>query len=122
MRAWRIPRPTWSRSFGTRRDFPAGAGHDFRFRRFSTAVERRSTMSNSTQTAAPRTFEFKRWPDTDAFLDEAVATVLDGNAFAALLADRMHRETGTRFKVWIDHFVIREGKNLRDRLETLGYE
>jgi len=79
-------------------------------------------MSLIAQTTAPRTFEWKRWPDTDAFLDEAVATALEGNAFAAVLADRMHRETGTWFKVWIDHLVIRGGKDLRDRLEALGYE
>ena len=79
-------------------------------------------MSLIAETAAPTAFDWKRWPDTDAFLDEAIATALEGNAFAAALADRMQRETGTRFKVWIDHLVIRGGKSLSDRLETLGYE
>ncbi|MFI5457765.1 MAG: hypothetical protein ACHRXM_20170 [Isosphaerales bacterium] len=79
-------------------------------------------MSLIAETAAPAAFDWKRWPDTEAFLDEAVATALEGNAFAADLADRMQRETGTWFKVWIDHLVIQGDTSLRDRLEALGYE
>jgi len=79
-------------------------------------------MSLIAETAAPAAFDWKRWPDTDALLDEAIATALEGNAFAAVLADRMPRETGTWFKVWIDHLVIHGDTRLRDRLEALGYE
>ena len=63
-------------------------------------------MSLIAETAAPAAFDWKRWPETEAFLDEAVATALEGNAFAAELADRMQRETGTWFKVWVDHLAI----------------
>jgi hypothetical protein len=79
-------------------------------------------MPTIATTTSPQTFEWKRWPDTEAFLDELVATALQGNAFAAALADRMQRETGTWFKVWIDHLVLRGGNDVRDRLESLGYE
>ena len=35
------------------------------------------------ESAAPAVFDWKRWPETDAFVDELIATALDGNAFAA---------------------------------------
>jgi hypothetical protein len=79
-------------------------------------------MSTITASAAPATFDWKRWPDTEAFLDQAIARTLEGNSFAAELAQRMQRETGTEFKVWVDHLVIRGGRELRDRLGALGYE
>ena len=33
--------------------------------------------------AAPVVFDWKRWPDTDAFVDELIESALEGNAFAA---------------------------------------
>jgi hypothetical protein len=79
-------------------------------------------MSVLTQTAAPRTFEWQRWPETEAFIDELIAVALKGNEFAADLAERMHRETATRFKVWVDHLVVRAQSGLEGRLRRLGYE
>jgi hypothetical protein len=72
--------------------------------------------------AAPSTFEWQRWPETQAFLDELVTTALDGNPFAAELARRMQGETGTPFHVWLDHLVIGGGARLQKHLPTLGYE
>ena len=66
-------------------------------------------------------FEWKRWPNTDAFIDELISSSLEGNAFAAELADRMPIETGTRFKDWVDHLVVRGDVGIVERLETLGY-
>ena len=63
-----------------------------------------------------------RWPETDEFLDEAIAAALEGNAFAAALAGRMPRETGTQFKVWVDHLVMRGSRELSTRLVHLGYD
>jgi hypothetical protein len=79
-------------------------------------------MATITEPAAPAAFDWKRWPETEAFLDEMIARVLEGNAFAGQLAERMQRETGTDFKVWVDHLVIRGNSELRDRLSVLGYE
>src|SRR5262249_51569170 len=70
----------------------------------------------------PSVFEWKRWPETEAFVDELLATSLGGNAFAAALSDRMQRETGTWFKAWVDHLVVRGGRNLEARLRDLGYQ
>jgi len=72
--------------------------------------------------SAPVVFDWKRWPETALFVDELIATALEGNGFAADLADRMRKETGTRFKDWVDHLVVRGGSGLLDRLESLGYE
>ena len=48
------------------------------------------------ETAAPVVFDWKRWPETEAFVDELIDTALEGNAFAAGLAERMPGETGTQ--------------------------
>jgi hypothetical protein len=71
---------------------------------------------------APASFEWKRWPETDEFLDQAINTALAGNSTAALLANRMPSETGTQFKVWVDHLVMRGDRRLAGRLGELGYE
>jgi hypothetical protein len=79
-------------------------------------------MSLLTEQAPPAAFEWRRWPETQAFIDELVVTALDGNPFADDLAGRMQRETGTRFHVWLDHLVIRGGTDLLKHLATLGYQ
>ncbi len=79
-------------------------------------------MTSTAELAAPPQFEWKRWPETDEFLDEAVARALSGNALAASLAERMPAETGTQFKVWIDHLVLSGDRRLAERMLVLGYE
>src|SRR5262249_49842881 len=69
----------------------------------------------------PPSFEWKRWPETEAFVDDLIAAALDGNAFAAELAGRMKRETGTSFKVWVDHILVRGGSAGASKLAELGY-
>ena len=79
-------------------------------------------MATIAELKAPPVFEWKRWPKTDEFLDEVVAAALSGNALAEELAGRMPRETGTQFKVWIDHLVLAGDRALAERLARLGYE
>ena len=70
---------------------------------------------------APESFDWKRFPETEAFLEEKIESALAGNAFASALAGRMHRETSTRFGDWVDHLVIGEGPGLARTLRALGY-
>jgi hypothetical protein len=79
-------------------------------------------MSLTLEKAASPVFEWKRWPETEAFVGELLATALDGNAFAAGLAERMLRETGTPFGVWADHLVVPGGDALMRRLVELGFQ
>ncbi len=79
-------------------------------------------MSQVTVPASPSTFEWRRWPETEAYVDGLIARGLEGNAFAATLAERLRGETGTRFKVWVDHIVVRGGPALGRKLSALGYE
>jgi hypothetical protein len=71
---------------------------------------------------APAVFEWKRWPETDRLIEELIKSALEGNSFAAGLAERMPHETGTRFKDWVDHLVVRGGTGIANRLLSLGYE
>ncbi len=70
-------------------------------------------MTATAEMTAPPRFEWKRWPETDDLLDDAIKVALEGNSLAAALASRMPRETGTQFKVWIDHLVFRGGRAAR---------
>ncbi len=65
--------------------------------------------------------EWKRWPVTEEFIDRLIERGLERNMFAANLADRMIRETGTRFKVWVDHLVISGSKELAGTMAGMGY-
>ncbi len=59
-----------------------------------------------TEAAAPPVFEWKRWPEAEAFVNRLIATALAGSDFAQGLAERMPGETGTRFSVWVDHLLV----------------
>src|SRR6478752_2354418 len=69
----------------------------------------------------PPVFDWKRWPETEALVDQWIASALAGNAFAATLARRMAAETNTRFADWVDHLVVTDRPGLGRRLVGLGY-
>src|SRR4051812_15845509 len=67
-------------------------------------------------------FDWKRWPETEVFVDKLIDTALEGNRFAHRLAERMIAETGTRFKDWVDHLVVLGTSHLPKTLSRLGYQ
>lgn len=77
-------------------------------------------MSLSTPTAQP-TFEWNRWPETEALVNRLIASALDGNSFGARLAERMRSESGTLFKDWVDHLVVNNSVVFLKELKGLGY-
>ena len=68
-----------------------------------------------------RPFDWKRFPETEKFLDRMIHLVLNGNSFCATLSERMTQETGTRFLDWVDHLVLSDRPGLTSTLEQLGY-
>jgi hypothetical protein len=83
-------------------------------------------MTNELQTDPPagavaNGFDWKRWPETEALIDRLVQSALSHHAFASNLAERMIHETGTRFKVWLDHFVLADRPGLGRELVGFGY-
>src|SRR5947207_10770792 len=76
----------------------------------SRPQQRRVAMAIMMETPAPPSFDWKRWPDTEAFVAELIATAREGNAFARELAGRMPREAGTPLTVWVDHLVVSGGQ------------
>ncbi len=69
----------------------------------------------------PQSFDWQRFPQTEAHLDRLIGSVLDANPFAAELAQRMATETSTRFVDWVDHLVLSRREGLDAELEALGY-
>jgi len=80
-----------------------------------------TSMSLATETTSPPRFDWQRWPRTETFLEGLIARALEGNAFAAELANRMKHETGTRFSDWVDHLVVEGSSALPATLVGLGY-
>jgi len=70
---------------------------------------------------APLAFEWKRFPEAEAFVDALIEKALAGNAFAAGLARLMKSKTDTRFADWVDHLVLTGRPGLADALKTIGY-
>lgn len=79
-------------------------------------------MSTATEQAKAAPFQWRRWPETEALIDELTRRALDGHAFARGLAGRMIPETGTIFQNWLDHFVVAASPSFANRLTKLGYE
>jgi hypothetical protein len=79
-------------------------------------------MTLATAAAPTKSFDWKRYPETEAFLEEQLQSAFAGNEFAASLARRMLEETSTRFDDWVDHLVLAEKPGLAQTLAGLGYE
>jgi len=67
-------------------------------------------------------FDWKRWPETEQFVDQLITSGLSSHAFAAQMAERMRVETSTRFQDWVDHLVVTGPDSLPTRLIELGFE
>ncbi len=78
-------------------------------------------MSTTLESPLAPAFDWRRWPETEAFVDAWIARALDANPFAANLARRMASETSTRFKDWVDHLVVSDRPGLARTLGGLGY-
>ncbi|MDG3003055.1 hypothetical protein [Paludisphaera mucosa] len=79
-------------------------------------------MSLATEPEKAAPFQWRRWPDTEALVNELTRQALDGHAFARALAERLMPETGTIFQNWLDHFVVAAPASFANRLTTLGFE
>ena len=75
----------------------------------------------SVATAAPTTFDWQRWPETEAFVARLVGSAVAGNRFAEDLARRMTTESSTRIGDWVDHLVVADRPGRAEELEQLGY-
>jgi hypothetical protein len=72
-------------------------------------------------TATSTRFDWRLWPATEERVNRWIASALAGNSFAARLAERMSRETNTRFADWVDHLVVADTRGLQSELVELGY-
>jgi hypothetical protein len=90
--------------------------------RQSRRGESEVNMASMAETAAPTSFDWKRWPETEALVDGLIAAAVEGNTFAGELAARLPAETGTRLALWVDHLVVADGSVSARRLESLGYQ
>lgn len=75
----------------------------------------------TSESAARPTFDWQRWPETEALLERLATQALEGNRFAADLAARLGPETSTRLADWLDHLVLNERAGLAEQIESCGY-
>ena len=67
-------------------------------------------------------FQWKRQPEAYAFIRSSAEAFLKSCPPAADLAARMQRETGTRFHDWIDTIWFPVSDEMRETLDSIGYE
>ena len=67
-------------------------------------------------------FNWKLFPKAEKFLQSQVKKFYTKNSLAKLLADRMEKETSTRFFDWIDHMVIPQKVANDKKIQDLGFE
>ena len=67
-------------------------------------------------------FNWKLFPRAEKFLQIQVRKFLTKNSFAKILAERMEKETSTRFFDWIDHIMIPEKVANHKKIQDLGFE
>ena len=77
-------------------------------------------MTTAVQETACEPYDWKLWPRRNPGR-VWVRSALEGNAFAARLAERMAAETSTRFVDWVDHLVVTDRAGSGVRVWTLGY-
>ena len=66
-------------------------------------------------------FHWEPQPKAQALVNELVAQFLARCPEAAVFADRLKSETGTRFADWIDHIQVPYSGKVRDRLIGVGF-
>ncbi|MDQ3438979.1 MAG: hypothetical protein M3478_01360 [Planctomycetota bacterium] len=67
-------------------------------------------------------FQWKTQPQAYAFIRSSADAFLSSCPPAADLAERMQRETGTRFDDWIDTIILPTSDSTRLAIESIGYE
>jgi hypothetical protein len=78
-------------------------------------------MDRTAPTEVLTQFTWQRQPEADRLVRELVETFLARTPEAATLADRMTRETGTRFVDWLDYIGLPDRPEHRTRLAAAGY-
>jgi hypothetical protein len=66
-------------------------------------------------------FHWDPQPKAQALVNELVAQFLARCAEAAVFADRLKHETGTRFADWIDHIQVAYSGKMREQLLGVGF-
>lgn len=79
-------------------------------------------MDRQTGTQALMEFTWERQPEAERLILELVDDLLAKNSIARLLATRMHEETGTRFRDWIERIDVPDTGEIRQRLLAAGYK
>src|SRR5260221_8592833 len=78
-------------------------------------------MDRQTGTQGIMEFAWQRQPEAETLVKEWVTDFLEKCPDVKRLADRMRKETGTRFVDWIDHIGRQNTDGWADRLLHAGY-
>mgnify|MGYP003138463272 FL=1 len=74
-------------------------------------------MSNKLLTA----YDWKRYPETAAFIYERISGFCKHSALIQDFADQLLFKTGTRLSDWVDHLELNWSETLEHQLVKLGY-
>ncbi|HHT9152338.1 MAG TPA: hypothetical protein ACFYEM_02235 [Candidatus Hypogeohydataceae bacterium YC40] len=66
-------------------------------------------------------FDWKRYPEAEAFFLEGLEACLATHQLAARLEQRMREQTSTKLIDWVDHIVLPDSEPTRERLAEMGF-
>jgi len=69
----------------------------------------------------PTRFDWKRYPETEAFFLGGLDAFLKAHQVAARLEQKIREHTGTRLINWVDHVVLPDSGPTRTRLAQMGF-
>ena len=69
----------------------------------------------------PTRFDWKRYPEAEAFFLGGLDTFLKAHQAAARLEQKIREHTGTRLIDWVDHIVLPDSGPVRTRLAQMGF-
>ena len=68
----------------------------------------------------PTRFDWKRYPEAEAFFLEGMDTFLKAHQAASRLEQKIREQTGTKLLDWVDHIVLPDSSPIRTRLAQMG--
>ena len=69
----------------------------------------------------PTRFDWKRYPEAEAFFLEGLDSFLNAHQVAARLEQKIREHTGTRLIDWVDHIVLPDSGPTRTSLARMGF-
>lgn len=70
----------------------------------------------------PKESEWQQYPEAEAFVDGCLKRFVSAMPRVRAFQESLLKHTGSRLINWLDHLVLRDGEDIRAKLDGLGFE